>query len=202
MPRDIGVANSAAVGAPTGSYQVDFVELIIRPDSDDFQLRFSTLFQPVSFSTNFPMTGDKEFTGAGHLMNITALADTLEVKQNSVDITLSALDTSVVALLTENPLFGSRINIYRGYYDENTGTLAGSPYIVWSGTVNDYATAFSNTPGAENTADITVSCRRRIASILESINGRYTSPASFGSDRSMEFVANMVSFNPTFGKED
>ena len=53
---------------------------------------------------------------------------------------------------------------------------------------------------------IRLECKNILSTILGTKHGRFTSDSSFkrtsNNDRSMEFVAAMVTFNPKFGKEE
>ena len=204
--RDIGDSEIAQAQQLTGTYLVDFAEMIIDSDSEDFQLRFSTLYRNVSFET-FDGT-DQTFTAAGHLLSIGSLSESLDAKQNSIDVTLSGLDPFVVQHITSSdpPFLGSPVNLYRGFWSEEEGRLIGKPYVLWRGVANDYATGYAGDLGQNNEVQVVVSCKNLLVSILDSVNGRYTSVPSFQqenpNDQSMSFVASLTSFNPQFGKED
>lgn len=199
--QDIGAANIGAVNQQTGSYGVDFVEMILE---DGAALRFSSLYRDVSFN-NFD-DSDVTFQAAGHLLNLSDIKDELDVRQNSINISLSGLNPTLIASITEEGFFGSHINIYRGYWNENTGALYADPFLVWRGIANNYATSFGGNLGQDNSLTVTVSAKNLVIAILDSNNGRYTSVSSFQSDtsgdRSMDFVANLTSFNPNFGREE
>ena len=200
MTRDIGTVNLAEAAA-NGSYEVLFAEMVI---GDTDIIRLSTLFQPVTFMTQDNTS--QTFEGAGHLLNVSAVNDSIDVKQTSVNLTLTALDSVVINQVTNTPFLGSEVTVYRGYWDEEAGALAARPYILWRGIVNDYAAGFGGQLGQDNRASITVTCKNLIVSILEQQAGRFTSVSSFQefnpNDMSMEFVSQMASFNPQFGKED
>ena len=200
--RDIDSEVQAASEA-NGAYEVQFAELII---SESDELRLSSLYKDVSFNTF--NNGVQNFSGAGHLIRVSSLTDTLDAKQTTINVSLTGLDPIVVSQITTVPFLGSEINLYRGYYDEEEGRLIGTPYLAWRGIANDYSTVYGGSIGQENMVTVTVACKNLIVSILEAEKGRYTSTASFraarvedASDLSMEFVAQMSSFNPQFGRE-
>lgn len=201
MRTDLG--NNLTLGADIqqGSYGVDFVEMII---ADDAVLRFSTLYRDVTFTT---FDGnDTEFQAAGHLLNLSDIKDEIDVRQNSINISLSGLHPGLISEITRQDFFGSPINIYRGYWNEATGQLVDTPFLVWRGIANNYSTAFEGNLGQENSLTVTVVAKNLVVAILDTTNGRYTSVASFQSydptDRSMDYVANLTSFNPNFGREN
>ena len=81
--------------------------------------------------------------------------------------------------IVDTPFLGSQVTIRRGYWNDNAGTLADEPFVLWRGIANDYVTSYGGALGTENEVTIQVSCKNRLISILEAENGRYTSPASF-----------------------
>ena len=97
MTRDIGTVNLAEAAA-NGSYEVLFAEMVI---SDTDIIRLSTLFQPVTFMTQDNTS--QTFEGAGHLLNVSAVNDSIDVKQTSVNLTLTALDSVVINQVTNTP---------------------------------------------------------------------------------------------------
>lgn len=201
MRIDIDSDNLRAAQS-NGAYQVDFAEMIIDSNDSALQLRFSTLYQDTSFN-NFDDT-EVTFNAGGHLLSISTLADNLDAKQNTIDVVLSGLDSTVIGQIDgTTPVIGSPVNLYRGYWNEDTGELISKPFLLWRGIANDFSVAYMGSLGQENTVQITLACKSLLAALLESENGRYTSQEQFldENDYSMEFVASLTSFNPQFGRD-
>ena len=207
--RNIPQAIVDAAQTYEGSYRVDFAKLdLVDTDGNPDPLRLSTLFKDIE------LHGDGLYTGAGMLLDISELSESLEAKQNSIVITLNGIDEpGIIGTLTDTAVIGSQITLRRGYFNEATGGLvhaAGdindNTFIIWKGLVNDYATTYGGSLGQENNVVISVTAKNLLVSILESKSGRFTSPQSFAqhnsSDKSMEFVPSLVSFNPRFGREE
>lgn len=171
MPKNISAANLAAA-AGIGSYAVDFVEIDVNPEIETEILRLSTLYRDVEF-------GGNTYLGSGHLLTIGAIDESLDVKQNSINVTLAGLDPSIIALISNTPFLGSAVTISRGYWDDTLGRLVDTPFTLWRGIANDYTTSYGGDTGQENSVAIMVSCKNLMISILEAENGRFTSPASF-----------------------
>jgi len=205
-----------------GSWPVDLVRLIISDvDSDgnynpDGTLRFSTLYQNVvialddrdKVSTLGTGLATPTYTSAGHLLSVSRVDETLEAKQNSIRVALDGIQSSLLAnpiipLIENNPVLGSRLAIYRGYWDEYEGQFFDTPYLRWEGVVNKYSTNASH--GPEGDIVVQIEARNLVSALLETINGRYTSEESFArlnpEDRSMEFVPGLWTWNPRFGVE-
>jgi len=198
--KDIGSLNLSAAQAAR-SYPVDFVKLIIDPNDPSNQLRLTTLYFDVDITepdTNTSQT----YNGAGHLLGVSSMRETQEAKQISVDVTLSGLDPTVTSYITDTRFIGAPITIYRGFFDDTAGGMVADPFLLWDGLANDYSLSFAHDFGADaddQEVAITVSCQSMLTSILETQNGRYTSPQT---SNFFEFTPSLVSFNPQFGAED
>jgi len=155
--------------------------------------------------------GSNTYLSAGDLLGFSNVSEHLEVKDNSLDLSLSGLDDAILSRILTKNIEGSKVTISRGFYNESTGKLHGyndpdyGVYDRWSGRVHSYAIqddyTLSNGTSDSNKITITLNCRSLLSTILQRQSGRFTSPQSFGTDKSMEFVPSLATFNPEFGKE-
>jgi len=155
--------------------------------------------------------GSDTYLSTGDLLGFSNVSEHLEVKDNSIDVSLSGLDETILATILTKNIEGSKVTVSRGFYNESTGKLHGytdsnyGVYDRWSGRVHSYAIqddyTVSHGVGDKNKITITLKCRSLLSTILQRPSGRFTSPQSFGSDKSMEFVPSLATFNPQFGKE-
>lgn len=195
--RTLNPSNLTAAQTPGSNIRVDFAEMII---SSTDSLRLSTHYTDLTFDSN-------TYVAAGHLLVISQISDTVDVKQNSINVSLSGLDQTIIGQIAgaDVRFLGSPITLYRGYVSGTTGALVADPFVVWRGIVNDYSTAYGGNIGQENTVIINVACKNEVVAIVETNTGRYTSQASFqdfnSTDRSMEFVPTLTDFNPRFGAD-
>ena len=180
-------------------WTITMVELIIDPTDPNEILRLSNHFQNITYDGNV-------YTASGSLMGISQFTESIEATNDSLQISLSGIDPSVVAAVLDTPIAGSSVRIYNAFYDEETGTMIGAPYLVWSGIANSYSIDDSYEHSSKDSVNISVSCKSLLSTIMERQSGLYTSMPSFQNkyptDYSMEFVAGLSDRNFNFGRED
>jgi len=120
--------------------------------------------------------GGNTYLGAGTLLSISNIEDTLELKSSGLSVTLAGMDETILDLaLTEN--YQNRfITVYLGYLQGGTDTVAGAMTLfkgrMQSMTIND----------DPNGSTITVDAENRLIDLQRPSNLRYTKA-------SQEFVA-------------
>ena len=151
--------------------------------------------------------GSDTYVAAGQLINIGSTSDNIEATDDSLAIGLSGIDSSITAAVLTSKVPGSEINIYRGFFNEDTGALYdNAPYLVWSGIASSYSITDSYDIDSGDAIDIQVQGKSLLSSIMDRQAGVYTSVSSYqtidSSDKSMEFVAGLTNKTFNFGKED
>lgn len=111
-----------------------------------FTFEFSTTFRLTDWahdiSYNFG-AGVETFTSSPSLSSFDSSAEDTTINNNSINIELSGVDqTNIAIALTEN-FNNKRVVIRRGLFD-NTGETAtaniiGKPFIIWDGRINSYS---------------------------------------------------------------
>ncbi len=148
---------------------------------------------------------DSQYLAAGEFLGFTEITDSLEVKDNSLDLQLSGVAASFTAVMLGESVEGALVSVKRGYYDESAGALVDEPFLRWAGRVNNFAIQDDYNFTEEDAIAITVSCKSLLSTMLSKQAGRFTSPQGFekfnSGDKSMEFVPSLSTFNPKFGKE-
>ena len=164
---------------------------------------------------NITVNGDL-YIAAGEFLNFSDIADNLDVKDNTLDISLSGVEATVTAVVLGNPIEGSEVEVSRGFYDEQSGLLYGATagadgviqpfYPRWLGSVNNYSITDDYNFTNEDKITISISCKSILTTLIARVAGRYTSPQGYetfnANDRSMEFVPSLPTFNPHFGNEE
>jgi hypothetical protein len=157
---------------------------------------------------------DVNFSAAAQLLAFGVTVNDLEAKDNSMEISLSGVGQEFISVVLGNPIQGSKIYLTRGFYSEQNGELVDVPYERWAGRINSFSIKDDFQFGDGDKIVISISCTSLLNTLLERVAGRYTNKASQekyydgthpgnhegGPDRSMEFVADLVNFNPNFGK--
>ena len=195
---NLSSANLTAIGSNV-PWPVDLV-VIALDDTDETKIvRLTNHYHDLTVDT-------KNYLATGEFLGFTEIANDLEVKDNSLDIQLSGVSSTFTSVMLGESVEGSLVSVFRGYYDESTGELVDDPFLRWSGRVNNFAINDDYNFTEDDAIAITVSCKSLLATMLTKQSGRFTSPQGFekfnSTDRSMEFVPSLVTFNPKFGKED
>lgn len=195
---NLSSANLTAIGSNV-PWPVDLVVIALDDTDENKIVRLTNHYHDLTVDT-------KNYLATGEFLGFTEIANDLEVKDNSLDIQLSGVSSTFTSVMLGESVEGSLVSVFRGYYDESTGELVDAPFLRWSGRVNNFAINDDYNFTEEDAIAITVSCKSLLATMLTKQSGRFTSPQGFekfnSTDRSMEFVPSLVTFNPKFGKED
>ena len=188
-------------------WPVDFVKIEVDPSDNAKTIRLTNHYHDII------VAGDGTYAAAGEFINFGDVADNLEVKDNTLDISLSGVEDTFTAVVLGNPIEGSLVTVSRGFYDEDTGVLFGVTttgsetaqpiFNRWSGRINNYSITDDYNFTDEDKITISISCKSLLTTLLTKVAGRYTSPQGFqqfnSTDLSMEFVPSLQTFNPNFG---
>lgn len=197
MPLDISALNTEAMSSDV-TYPLDFIDIIVDQEDTEKNLFLTNHYKDLTVIS-------KNYKAAGELIGFEGVSDDIEVKDNDINLSLSGVNQTFTAVVLSNPVEGSLIRLYRGFWDKQQGVLVDAPYLRWSGLVNSLSIGDDYTGNYEDSIIINVSCKSTLTSLLERTNGRYTSISSFqvnhSNDTSMEFVPAMGDYNPQFGRE-
>ena len=198
MSTNLTAAVLTELADETNHWLIDFVELNMHATDETYRLRLCSHFADLDI-------GADTYTAAAQLLNIGSTSDNIEATDDSLAIGLSGIDGSVTSAILNSKVPGSEVNIYRGFFNEATGALVDTPYLVWSGQASGYSVTDSQNGDLEDSIDIQVECKSLLSAIMERQSGLYTSLSSVQSvtstDTSMEFVAGLATRKFNFGKE-
>jgi|TARA_R110001592_G_scaffold9025_1_gene48441 hypothetical protein len=154
-------------------------------------------------------TGYSEFTidgsnylGLGDLISVGQVEESADVKANGLNITLSGLDTSILAGAFNETQQGIVVNVKFGVLTTTDNALAivDTPYQIFSGTVD---TVSINEDG--ETSTIQYSIESKLISLEKALDFRYTDQDQkffFPNDRGLEFVDDMQDKSIDWGGGD
>ena len=144
----------------------------------------------------------------GTLLNIGSLADTVDARNSSIDITLSGIDNAFRQDVLDADSIGGNVSIRRALVDPDTGLILGTPFTLYEGvifsvSINEEASTQANTEKFDkSTFAITVDVRNKFY-LLGDVTGRFTEDQSNRAvdenDASMEFVAALNGQTIRFG---
>ena len=141
-------------------------------------------------SDTAPAAGTPTYLAQGQFLSYGNIVETTDLRIAEIDIEFTAVDTTTIALLTNNDYINKRVVIYRAILNNDYSFGSDDVYLVFDGKVTGYSIRESDT-----TATVTISCASQFAD-FERTNGRKTNPASqnvhFPNDKGMEFAPELV----------
>lgn len=90
----------------------------------------TTAYKQVAFS------GDN-YDPLGHLLSVSPITESLAIRVNSIDLTLSGVDQSFIATFLSQNLTNKTLQIWLGFLD-SSGDLVPNPIEVFSGRVDNF----------------------------------------------------------------
>jgi len=190
-----------------GGYPIQFV--VIQPDTNVKNALFLNTSSRIITETLDGYGEVKTYPSAG-ILDLTAVEETKDVKTNQITIVLNGVPNTIIPVLKKYNGIGGVVTIYQGWINDQDTLLSEmdtkatvGTYIKWKGVIHSHSVDEESQELGK--VKISLECKNILSTIIGSTNGRYTSDSSFkrvsAGDRSMEFVAAMVTFNPKFGKE-
>jgi len=139
-----------------------------------------------------PLTwGGNEYSQAGHFLGFSDIEESATVQVSKLTVSLSAIDTTYVALLLSQDYLDRPIKIYKGFLDA-AGALIVDPLLVFEGRID--SPMIQEDPDA-GTAAIAVSASNSWVDFERRI-GRFTNHEGqqvyFPGDMGLEFASEIV----------
>jgi hypothetical protein len=145
------------------------------------------------------------YAAAGNFLGITNTTSDLSNPGTEITISLAGIPNTAITDVINARLKGSKVRIYRGFFDTTTDSLISmtgrfSGYILNYAINEEYDVSNRN---ASNT--ITLICGTVIDILANTTKGRRTNPADmkkfYSTDVSMDRVPNLVGTEYDFGKK-
>lgn len=152
--------------------------------------------------------GSDTYTALGNMLGITSSTSELKVTNTDITITISGVPNTSLREIIYSRLKGSRVTVYRGFFDSATGAVLTGDITNPVGRFRGFITNISvneeydiDTKTASNT--ISLMCSSIIDVLANTSSGRRTNPEDqkelYPSDLSMDRVPNLVGANFNFG---
>jgi hypothetical protein len=175
--------------------------LLIRLNVNGTIYRLANTYNPLTWN-------GESYTALGHFLGISEIQEDLRATNNSITVSLSGIPSDVsgepnyIGLMLQEPIKGSRIQIYRAFFDPDTRQLlANQVFLRFSGYVSTFTLAEGNNQfEKDSTNTITIQCANINAIIERRIGGRRTNAADFGTDTGMYRVTTIANRSFDFGK--
>ena len=146
----------------------------------------------------------------GNLLGIDGIQNTIEANEDSIEVSLSAIDTTFRQDILNADAIGGEVTIYRGLINKDTGLILGTPIVAFTGFI--FSMSMTEEAPDRPQATIEKGSFTAVAEVRSSLyrlsetHGRFTNDASNkevdSTDDSMEFVASLNGLNVRFGGSD
>lgn len=113
--------------------------------------------------------GGEDWLGVGDFGSISSIEEGSEVSPYSINLTLSALDTTMAGAALTEDYFMRDVTIYMGILDEDDA-LIDTPVQVWAGFMD----VMSITAGSSGGDSITLTAESELSKFDRSLNLKYT----------------------------
>jgi len=167
-------------------FAADLVEIHV-----DTPIYFTTCNIDLTF--NSPTTPDSTaptFLAQGQFIGFSNITESSDLRVGALDLTFTAVDSTMVAVVLNNDYIDKRVVIYRAILNNDYSFLDTDVYLTFDG----YITGYTIQEEAA-TATLTLECSSQFAD-FERTNGRRTNPSSqnlhFATDRGMDFSPQIV----------
>jgi len=121
------------------------------------------------------------YTALGHLLGTNEIQDDLRATNNQLQITLSGIPigaeqpAAYIAMMLDQPIKGSRVDIWRALFRDNREFLADQTSLRFSGYISNYAvTDAGDLQNMSNTRAVTVMCSSVHGILERQLSGRRT----------------------------
>ena len=202
--RTLNALNLAAAQSEV-PWVIDFVKITFdNKGTANSILRVCNAHHDIQVTEGDSVTYD--YLATGQFLGFGDISDELEIKNNSLDLSLSGVGGTFTPTFVQSNAEGSLVEVSRGYYDEATGTVVATPEPRWAGRINNASIQDDYNFTDEDKIIVSVSCKSLFETLFKRQSGRYTSLQGFqkfnSADLSMEFMASIALFTPSFGKEN
>jgi hypothetical protein len=174
----------------------EFVRIVV----DGTAYAFSSSYQTETFDGT-PFVGTA--TAMGGLISVSGHQRDLQVTSYDTTITLVGVDKTRIGQVIDAGLKGSKIEIWRGFYDSNY-LLDGSPVLRYTGIITSYDIV-EDVSDHLDTFALNVHCSSYKRILENRIAGRYTNSASWknfdSTDIAMDNVAALNNAKYNFGQK-
>lgn len=159
------------------SYRSIQTNIFVRLDIPGYQvLTFS------DYHKNYTISGTN-YTGLGQLLSVGNTDDSLRAAPSELALSISGIPSTNVSDIVNNRIKGSSCNVYRGFFDVNTGELlsiAGNPAGKFQGVVSNYDISDDLDMGSgTGTVTLTLTITSVVELLQNKITGRRTNAADF-----------------------
>lgn len=177
--------------------------MLIDLEINDTTYRISNAYNPITYNGEI-------YTQLGHLLNMTEIQDELRPSNNQISLNLTGLppddgEPNYMSIALNSNLKGSRVRIYRAFFNNLGQYDPAAVYLRFSGYVNNFSLSDNWDQDSRTTANsIAIQCSSIHAIMEKTYTGRRTNENDqikwFPGDRGMYRVKSLADTQFDFGK--
>ena len=184
--------------------------VLIRILANGVNYYVSNTYGPVTYNSNL-------YQGLGHFLGMDQIQDDLRVTNNQISLSFSGIPkvaedgglgayNSYVAMILDQKIKGSKVWIYRAFFDLTTNQLlTDSVSLRFAGYISNFSIVDGiDLEARDNTKTVVIICSSVIGIIDRKISGRRTNQTDqrllYPTDESMDRVAVISNTSFDFGK--
>lgn len=153
------------------------------------QMNLATVTRMTDYGSAITPSGMGTFNPSGHLLDLSDVSETSELRINSTSIRLSGVQQDFVDVFLTGDYMNAQVLIYRAVIGA-LGTVTGDPFLYFDGRIVGFSIA-----DTENSSEIEVEISSHWKD-FEKVNNRKTNSNSqqmyFPDDLGFEFASKMV----------
>lgn len=137
------------------------------------------------------------WTGAGEAGAISVIRESTELRANGVSLTVTGVDSQIIAIALDHPYQGRPVKIYLGFFDD-AGAIITAPVAVFSGRMDTMTIRDEG-----RTATVVVQCESRLIDLERPRERRYTTEdqaIDYAGDLGFEFVESLQDASVVWGR--
>jgi len=141
-------------------------------------------------SPTAPESGVQTYLAQGLFLNYRDIIENSDLRVGTLDLSFTAVDPTMVAVLINNDFIDKRVVLYRAVLNSDYSFTSDDVFTIFDGRISGWSLTEE-----QNTANVTLSVASFFADFNRT-NGRRTNPASqnlyFPTDRGMDFSPQIV----------
>lgn len=134
MPREPFYSDSAPLKAATEAASGHTVYLVRMTYWDGTPPPVEVLFTDAPIDLDVDVgSGVETWVGTGLMMNVSDVTEGADMDEGGIDIAFDGVNQTVIAILMQNQFRGRPIEVYKAWFDEDTGAVVGTAALLFQG---------------------------------------------------------------------
>ena len=142
--------------------------------------------------------GGNTYLGAGHVLSITNIMETAEIKAAGISMTLTGVPASIISTVLSESRQGKTVKIYLGFLNSSRALVA-TPETVFDGRLDVPTIELSG-----DSATVSITAESRLIDLERIKAGRFTDKdqqARYSGDKGLEYIESLQTKRVIWGKQ-